>query len=229
MSEHRAWTDLKRTGHDESLSRRRKTDLGEVSNSKALVNNWRQVLVLWLGNYPTELTTYSIYRVSERWCPIRRDYAGGREGGWVTAVIYRGDRRVIELRRLLNSHYGSWRRDKRPKAWHPHGEWRTRRWWPLGHVAGANRWITERIVLPSSSATRSFTRGSLSVFNSGVNRGDGTNPHARSPAVRYLNLAIWSEHCTIGNRDSERLTDRIVMPRTRIFVWELANPSITNL
>jgi hypothetical protein len=169
-----------------------------VSNSRALANNWRQVLVLWMGSYPTELMAGSIYKVSERWCPIWRNCVGSREGGWVTAVIYHGNRRGIELRRLLDGHYGSWRRDKHPKAWRPHSEWRTRRWWPLGHVAGANRWITKHIVLPSSSAARSFSRGSLSVFNSGVNRGDGTNPCARSPVVRYLNLAIWSEHCTIG-------------------------------
>jgi hypothetical protein len=123
-----------------------------------------------------------------RWRPRR---------GWVMTVIYRGNRRAIELRRLLDGHYGSWRRDRRPKVWRPHGEWRTRRWWPLGHVAGANRWITERTVLPRSSTAISFTQGSLSVFNSSVNRGDGTNPRARSPAVRYLILAIWSKHCTI--------------------------------
>jgi hypothetical protein len=70
-----------------------------------------------------------------------------------------------ELWRSLGSHYGSRWRDKCPKAWHPHGEWRTRRWRPLGHVGGANGWITERTVPPSSSAARSFTRGSLSVFN----------------------------------------------------------------
>jgi hypothetical protein len=46
------------------------TDLGEMSNSEALVNNWRQVLVLWMGDYPMELMAYSIYRLSERWCPI---------------------------------------------------------------------------------------------------------------------------------------------------------------
>jgi hypothetical protein len=72
--------DLKHTGHGESLSRRRKTDLEEVSNSGALVNNWRQVLVLWMGNYPTKLRVYSIYRVSERWCPTQKDCTGGREG-----------------------------------------------------------------------------------------------------------------------------------------------------
>jgi hypothetical protein len=50
-----------------SFSRRRKTDFGELGNSGALVNNWRQVLVLWMGNYPTELMACSIYRVHE-WC-----------------------------------------------------------------------------------------------------------------------------------------------------------------
>jgi hypothetical protein len=64
-----------------TFSRRRKTDLGEVSNSGALVNNWRQVLVLWMGNYPTELMACSIYRVRERCCPIWRDCAGSREEG----------------------------------------------------------------------------------------------------------------------------------------------------
>jgi hypothetical protein len=172
--------------------------MGEVSNSEALVNNWRQVLVLWMGNYPTEFMACSIYRVRERCCPIWRDCAGDWEGGWVTAVIYHCNPRAFELRRLLDGHYGSWRHDKRPKVWRPHGEWRTRQWWPLGHVAGANRWIAEHTVLPSSSTTRSFTRGSLSMINSGVNRGDGTNPRTRSQVVRYLNLAIWSEHCTIA-------------------------------
>jgi hypothetical protein len=63
--------------------------------------------VLWMGNYPTDLMACSIYRVRERCCPIQRDCAGGREGGLVTAVIYRGNRRAIELRRLLDGHYGS--------------------------------------------------------------------------------------------------------------------------
>jgi hypothetical protein len=43
------------------------------------------------------------------------------------AVIYRGNRRATELRRSLDGHYGSYRRDKLPEAWRPHGERRTRR------------------------------------------------------------------------------------------------------
>jgi hypothetical protein len=112
-----------------------------------------------------EVMAYSIYRVSERWCPIRRNCADGQEGGGVSHcddLPWRSQGN--ELRWLLKSHYGSWQRDKCPKAWHPHGEWRTRRWWPLGHIAGANGWITERTVPPSSSAARSFTRESLSTF-----------------------------------------------------------------
>jgi hypothetical protein len=59
----------------------RKTDLGEMNNSGAPVNNWWQVLMLWMDNYSTKLMACSIYRVCERCGPIRRDCAGGREGG----------------------------------------------------------------------------------------------------------------------------------------------------
>jgi hypothetical protein len=63
---------------------------GEVSNLEDLVNNWRQVLVLWMGNYPTELMAHSIYRVRERWCPIRKDCTGGRRGKELLAQANRG-------------------------------------------------------------------------------------------------------------------------------------------
>jgi hypothetical protein len=69
-----------------------------------------------------------------------------------------------ELWRSLGCNYGSRWHDKCPKAWRPHGEWRTRRWWPLGHIAGANKWLIEHTVLPNSSVARSFTRGLLSMF-----------------------------------------------------------------
>jgi hypothetical protein len=35
--------------------RRQKTDLGEVSNSGALVSNWRHEWVCWVHNYRAEL------------------------------------------------------------------------------------------------------------------------------------------------------------------------------
>jgi hypothetical protein len=67
--------------------------LGEVSNLWALVNNWRQVLVLWMGNYPTELMACSIYRALECWPVNLSSRGGGRgEGALVQAIggIYRG-------------------------------------------------------------------------------------------------------------------------------------------
>jgi hypothetical protein len=68
--EQRTRLDLKRTGHGENLFTAAENRFGEVSNSGALVNNWRQVLVLWMGNYPTKLMASSIYRVREQCCPI---------------------------------------------------------------------------------------------------------------------------------------------------------------
>jgi hypothetical protein len=103
-----------------------------------------------------------------------------------------------ELWRSLGSHYGSRWRDKSPKAWRPHGEWRTRRWWPLGQVAGANRWITERTVLPSSSTARSFTQGSLSMFIQAwmVELSQiGAHDRRRRGA---LHLWLYPVHCTIS-------------------------------
>ena len=60
-----------------AFSQWRKQSLGEMSNSRSLVNNWRQVLVLWMHNYPTELTTCSIYSRLERW-PVNLGWARWR-------------------------------------------------------------------------------------------------------------------------------------------------------
>jgi hypothetical protein len=72
-------------------------------------------------------------------------------------------------------------------------------------------------VPPSSSAARSFTRESLFVFNLGVNHGDGTNPRkvtgGEVPELGDLIRTLYHR-----NPDSERLTDRIAMPRSWIFV-----------
>jgi hypothetical protein len=55
------------------------TDLGEVSNWRALVDDLRHELMDWVLDYLTELTAHSIFRIRGWWRPIRRDCAGGRE------------------------------------------------------------------------------------------------------------------------------------------------------
>jgi hypothetical protein len=100
----------------------------------------------------------SIYRIRGRWL-MNLDW---RASGQREEMSHRGDlpwrSQSNELWRSLGSHYGSRRRDKCPKAWRHHGEWRTCRWRPLGHVASASGWVTERTVPPSSSTARSFSR-----------------------------------------------------------------------
>jgi hypothetical protein len=54
------------------------TDLGEISNWRALVGDLRQGLVYWLLDYLEEPTTGSIYRIPERWPGNLRWRGGGR-------------------------------------------------------------------------------------------------------------------------------------------------------
>jgi hypothetical protein len=53
------------------------TDLGEVSNWRALVDDLRHELVYWLLDYLLELTTHSIYRLRGWWTVN----LGWRDGG----------------------------------------------------------------------------------------------------------------------------------------------------
>jgi hypothetical protein len=66
------------------------TDLGEIRNWEALVNDQRRELVLWMRNNLAELTGASIYRVHQQWLPILRRCAGGRREGKLTDASYRG-------------------------------------------------------------------------------------------------------------------------------------------
>jgi hypothetical protein len=52
------------------------TDLGEISNWRALVDDLRHELVYWLLDYLAELTACSIYRIPERW-PVNLRWCGG--------------------------------------------------------------------------------------------------------------------------------------------------------
>jgi hypothetical protein len=58
-------------------------------------------MVLWMGNYPTELMACSIYRSPERWLVNLKETRGGRRGGEVTGVVIRGNCGI-------RSHDGHW-------------------------------------------------------------------------------------------------------------------------
>jgi hypothetical protein len=68
--------------------------LGAMSNSRSLVNDWRQAWVLWMGDYLTELTVGSIYSGHERWPGNWMKTRGGwrRQGLLALGIggIYRG-------------------------------------------------------------------------------------------------------------------------------------------
>jgi hypothetical protein len=77
-----------------AFSRWRKHSLGEMGNLWSLVNDWRQLLVLWMRNYPTKLTVCSIYRTWGRWLVNLSWRGGGRRVKRVLSRelggIYRG-------------------------------------------------------------------------------------------------------------------------------------------
>jgi hypothetical protein len=66
------------------------TDLGEMGNWEALVNDERQGLVYWMRNYLAELTRASIYRVLQWWRLTLRSCTSGRREGRFTGAGYRG-------------------------------------------------------------------------------------------------------------------------------------------
>jgi hypothetical protein len=77
------------------FSRRRKTNLGEVSNSGALVSNRRHEQVCWVHNYIAEPRVCSIYSALERWPANLRWRGGGRreKGALAQAIggFHRGE------------------------------------------------------------------------------------------------------------------------------------------
>jgi hypothetical protein len=59
--------------------------MGELSNSWALVSNWRHERVDWMLEYLTESRVCSIYRDLERWPVNLNSRGGGRRGGGALA------------------------------------------------------------------------------------------------------------------------------------------------
>jgi hypothetical protein len=64
--------------------------LGAMSDSRLLVDNWRQAWVLWMGDYPMELTVGSIYSRHERWPGNWTKTRGGRRRRKLLVQLIRG-------------------------------------------------------------------------------------------------------------------------------------------
>jgi hypothetical protein len=91
------------------------TDLGEMGNWAALVDNWRQVLVCWMRNYLAEFSEASIYRTQRWWHSIWRRSAGDRGEGRLMAQGIRGFHRGKFSGDGQACYTGSWQRAKLPR------------------------------------------------------------------------------------------------------------------
>jgi hypothetical protein len=85
------------------LSRWRKLDLGEMSNSWILVSNWRHKQVDWMLEYLMELRVCSIYRALEQWLMNLKETRGDRRGGRALAQVIGGIYRTCKSESLRRS------------------------------------------------------------------------------------------------------------------------------
>jgi hypothetical protein len=76
--------------HDEGFTVARKTDLREMQNWEALVDDQRRELVHWVRNNLADLVNRSIYRSQQRWRPIWRRCAGSQREEKFTGAGCRG-------------------------------------------------------------------------------------------------------------------------------------------
>jgi hypothetical protein len=117
------WAYLEQASHDEVFLRWRKHRLGAMRNSWSLVNDWRQAWVLWMGDYPMELTMRSIYNGLKRWLGIWTKTCGGRKNrksrAWLVSF-------VVANSPTMNRHRKPSYCDvvKRIIAWRDRGKWR---------------------------------------------------------------------------------------------------------
>jgi hypothetical protein len=84
------WIDLEQAGHGEGSFTVAETDLGEKSNSWALVSNWEHKQLDWMLDYLTEPRVCSIYSLLERWPVNLMEMCGGQRGGGVLAQTISG-------------------------------------------------------------------------------------------------------------------------------------------
>jgi hypothetical protein len=92
------------------------TDLAEMANWVALVDDRRQELVLWMRNDLTELTGAVIYRVYWWWRPILRRCTSGWSERRVTGGDLSWRLRGNKLRQSLGNDHDSQRRGKIAKG-----------------------------------------------------------------------------------------------------------------
>jgi hypothetical protein len=88
--EQRVWADLEQASHGEDSFTVVETDLGEKSNSWALVSNWGHKRLDWMLDYLTEPRVCSIYSVLEWWPVNLMETRGGRRGGGALAQTISG-------------------------------------------------------------------------------------------------------------------------------------------
>jgi hypothetical protein len=155
------------------------TDLGEMGNWEAPVNDQRQELVLWMLNNLAELTRAAIYRLQRRWHQIWRKCAGGQRegpshcgvlpwhspdlGGWLSRVNLDGAQQ----------------RGKLPNAWRNRGKRRQ-----VDTVTGQNN-------APSLSPMRYFSPCVVICTPPSTNRSAGEDHGTESSAARYSEPAIF--------------------------------------
>jgi hypothetical protein len=139
------------------------TNLGEIRNWEALVNDQRRELVLWMRNNLVEHTGVSIYR-HQRWRPILRRCAGSRREGRFTGASYCGIHWRVDSEDRQATYCDQRRCGNKAIVWQArvngdhHRDGRTtmsRRKW-MGRQSDHSA--------PTSSTARSFHQGSLSAL-----------------------------------------------------------------
>jgi hypothetical protein len=192
-----AWTNLRRAGHGERLSRRGKPDSGEIPNWGAMVNDWRRGLVHGLRNYLAELTGASIYRIPRWWRLILRRRAGGRTEGKSLVRALSWLSLVYGLRRSLPSFHGLRRVVRWLKVCHNRAR---RRHNGDGRVAASSVQVgtaTGQNSAPSSSPARDFSPYVVICTPPGMKRNGGEDHGAGSPAAVHWNWRSLSGYCTM--------------------------------
>jgi hypothetical protein len=132
------------------------------------------------------------------------------------------------LRRSLLSPCSLRRRGELIMAWRNHGERRSPRRGPSGHIRVQVGTVTGRNSALTSSLCKIFSPATVIRTPDCTNRSAGEDHGANSPAVRYTELDL-VQSLYHRNHSSERPTKQLAMLCSQIFMWQLPNPSVTKL